>query len=261
MLDAFHQLLDENNELKQKLSDLQADNRAYDVKGVAENGNAEAKKRCAELEELVKNLHVELSNAIAEKLEFEDMKTTFADEIDCVQVNLVATEEMYKLSKAEALELKATNATLKQDIKTLEDRLAVKQEEISTIKAQVKTVTGFFFSLFSIFRTLQLEVYKTDFELERMARQEMAGQKQQLATDLQLLQRRNQSLLDGAVHKSAMAGNIPATQTSMGLSSVSEGSFEDPSMFPTYTCPVCDATYANVDNLHTHVNECLEKSQ
>lgn len=44
----------------------------------------------------------------------------------------------------------------------------------------------------------QMEVYKTDFELERTARQEMASQMDQMSADLQLLQRRNQMLLDEA---------------------------------------------------------------
>lgn len=102
-----------------------------------ENDN-EAKKRCAELEALVQNLQIELSNAIAEKLEYEDMKKTYIDEIDCVQVNLVATEELYKATKAESMELKAANATLEKELAGLKSAMGILQEEMNVVKAQVK---------------------------------------------------------------------------------------------------------------------------
>lgn len=207
------QLIDENKELKQKLGELQSAKKATTDDNVAvaaavaaaathEKVKNEAKKRCEELDVLVQNLQVELSNAIADKLEIEEMKKAYIDEIDCVQVNLVATEELFKASKAETMELKAVNATLKQDLKTLQNTLNAQQDEMNVIKAQVKMLfrLTFIFSIWTIIRFMfiyQLEVYKTDFELERAARQEIAGQKEQLSADLQLLQRRNQMLLDG----------------------------------------------------------------
>lgn len=39
-------------------------------------------------------------------------------------------------------------------------------------------------------------MYKHDFEMERAARQEIAGEKEQLISDLHLLQKRNQALID-----------------------------------------------------------------
>lgn len=54
----------------------------------------------------------------------------------------------------------------------------------------------------------QSEVYKTDFELERNARQEIAGQKEQILADLQLLQRRNQILLDRSADGAIAAAAI-----------------------------------------------------
>lgn len=165
-----------------------------------ENDN-EAKKRCAELEALVQNLQIELSNAIAEKLEYEDMKKTYIDEIDCVQVNLVATEELYKATKAESMELKAANATLEKELAGLKSAMGILQEEMNVVKAQVKLHFAKLIRVidsdcnFLLFND-QSEVYKTDFELERNARQEIAGQKEQILADLQLQQRRNQILLD-----------------------------------------------------------------
>lgn len=42
----------------------------------------------------------------------------------------------------------------------------------------------------------QLNIYKNDFELERTARQEIAGEKEQLLLDLKMLQKRNQALIE-----------------------------------------------------------------
>lgn len=211
------QLIDENKELKQKLDELQLAEAAMPVETVptpaTNESENEAKKRCAELEALVQNLQVELSNAIAEKLEYEDMKKAYIDEIDCVQVNLVSTEELFKAAKAETMELKANNATLKQEVETLEKALAAQKEQMDVINAQVRCGVGFDFQIPSLisFSICQLEVYKTDFELERTARQEIAGQKEQLAADLQLLQRRNQVLLDESTERAAV-GEAAATQ-------------------------------------------------
>lgn len=169
--------------------------------GKTNESDIEANKRCAELEALVQNLQIELSNAIAEKLEYEDTKKTYIDEIDCVQVNLVATEELYKATKAESMELKAANATLKQELDGLRSAMAILQEQMNVVKAQVKCYSA----IYSIcrmrnckimFSNYQSEVYETDFKLERNARQEIAGEKEQILADLQLLQRRNQILLD-----------------------------------------------------------------
>lgn len=131
-------------------------------------------------------------------------------------------------------------------------------------------------------------MYKADFELERNARQEIAGQKEQLSADLQLLQRRNQMLLDGLTDGAAASTTIASQEQyapnhktlflqtenssmyrdlfrsrpiSISSSSASEAGIEDAQQFSTYTCPVCAITYANVDNLYRHVNECLEKLQ
>lgn len=137
------QLIDENKQLNQKLDELQSSKNAMpnDNAATVASGNdsdTEAKKRCAELETIVQNLQIELSNAIGEKLECEDMKKTYIDELDCIQVNLVATEELYKMTKSETMELKATNSTLKQNVESLERTLAAQKEEMNVINAQVK---------------------------------------------------------------------------------------------------------------------------
>lgn len=46
------------------------------------------------------------------------------------------------------------------------------------------------------FSNTQMEVYKSDFMMERQARQEIAAEKELILTDLKMLQRRNQVLTE-----------------------------------------------------------------
>lgn len=47
----------------------------------------------------------------------------------------------------------------------------------------------------------QVDVYSRDFEMERNARQNLAGEKDQLLNDLRALQRKNQELIEDAQKK------------------------------------------------------------
>lgn len=137
-----------NKELKLQLDELRLTTNAQLDDEVATAKTNEAKNRCDELKALVQNLQIELSNAIAEKLEYEDTKKTYIDEIDCIQVNLVATEELYKATKAETKELKAANATLKQELAGLKCAMDTLREEMNVVKAQVKCYSV----IYSIYR-------------------------------------------------------------------------------------------------------------
>lgn len=46
-----------------------------------------------------------------------------------------------------------------------------------------------------------MEVYKHDFDIEREARQELANERDEILSDLKLLQRRNQQLIEEAQAK------------------------------------------------------------
>lgn len=45
---------------------------------------------------------------------------------------------------------------------------------------------------------MQCEVYRTDFELERKQREEMACEREHLLSDIQMLKERNKALVDEA---------------------------------------------------------------
>lgn len=95
----------------------------------------------------IAHLQTELSNAIGEKITFEDMRQSYIDELDCLKVNLVATEELYKNAAAEVAVLKSQKATLNQEITSKENELKEKQDEIDVINVQVNLKNKIFFSV------------------------------------------------------------------------------------------------------------------
>lgn len=74
------------------------------------------------------------------------------------------------------------------------------KEENDFLKAQVRKHFWLFRSeMCSTNRFFfQLDVYKSDFEMERQSRQDIANEREELLSDLKLLQRRNQQLIDEA---------------------------------------------------------------
>lgn len=92
------------------------------------------------LKEKIQHLELELSKAIADKLEFEDTRQNYIDEIDCIKVNFVATEELYKQARAESLEFKAENLTLKQEVEKLRKEIDEQKHEMSLVQAQVNQI-------------------------------------------------------------------------------------------------------------------------
>lgn len=124
--------MQQNTDLKKKVDELQT---AADT--TREHSDDKLKNK--EFEKQLCDLQIELSNAIGEKLEFEDMRKTYIDELDCLKVNLVATEELYKNAVAEMLELKAQNARFKEELSKNRALVNANQEEIELVKEQVIT--------------------------------------------------------------------------------------------------------------------------
>lgn len=119
--------------------------------------------------------------------------------IECTKVNLV-NEELLNRANAEKIKLKAANAKLTQEVKTLKMMLATQHEEMKGLKVQVKnrilrsSLNSKWYTFYDSF--IQCEAYKTDLEKERIARQKTAAL---IATDLRSLLKRNQQLIEGRV--------------------------------------------------------------
>lgn len=94
-----------------------------------------------------------------------------------MKVNLTAAENVHSNQRLQ-LERQA------KDIETKDVSLSENIRELRTLAEQVDVLTA------------QLDIYKVDFEAERSARAELASEKDQILSDLKLLQKRNQQLID-----------------------------------------------------------------
>ncbi|PSN31802.1 hypothetical protein C0J52_22316 [Blattella germanica] len=141
----------------------------------------------------------------------------------------------------------------------------------------------------SAYLAAQVEVYQSDFNAEREARENLAGEKERLAEDLRDLQRRNQQLLDDleayqqnqfeqlqtpqeTTNKASPGRPSPARSVSAPqhappspqppVEQVDQPPFrvydEDVPPPKRYFCPVCNLAFAQVDLLEYHVETCLE---
>lgn len=88
-------------------------------------------------EQTLKTLQFELSKTIGENMEMEDMKSTYIDEINCLKVNLTATEELYKERVAHASVLTSRNNYLSQELTDNKKWNENSNLEINFLKQQV----------------------------------------------------------------------------------------------------------------------------
>lgn len=205
----------------------------------------------------IKVLQREMSVIVAKNLEFEDMKKVYIDELNCMRVNLTAAEEVFAKNRAQ-LERQA------KDIETKDVSLAENIRELKTLAEQVDVLTA------------QLDIYKVDFEAERTARAELASEKDRILTDLKLLQKRNQQLIEevqngrAAEEKATRAANESldkrepsppkastssegAAAASAGSSTQEEQTFDRPILY----CPLCNQGYKDLSTLQNHVEDCV----
>ena len=91
----------------------------------------------------------------------------------------------------------------------------------------------------NVFRfSFQIELYKNDFEAERDARQNLAGEKETMAQEIRLLRRK----LETRPLAAPAAANV--------LDEENEN---------TYECPKCSFAYSSMDSLNNHLDVCLNQ--
>ena len=84
-----------------------------------------------------------------------------------------------------------------------------------------------------------MELFRTDFEAEREARQSLAGDKDAMEQEIRLLKRQH----EGRVENSYV--------------SVSTRSSEDDVVVTSYECPKCSLSFQSNDALNNHLDVCL----
>lgn len=86
-----------------------------------------------------------------------------------------------------------------------------------------------------------MEQFRNDFEAEREARQNLAGQKDVMEQEIRLLKRR-----------------LDATSIESSFVAVSTPNAQDVEV-PTYVCPNCSFKYQSNEALNNHLDVCLNQ--
>ncbi len=87
-----------------------------------------------------------------------------------------------------------------------------------------------------------MDLYQIDFQAEREARQNLAGEKETLAQEVRQLKRR---LEETSLNSSASA-SMPSPQIE-----------QEYSLVGNYECPKCSFKYHTMDTLNKHLDVCL----
>ncbi|XP_055609720.1 NF-kappa-B essential modulator [Uranotaenia lowii] len=205
-----------------------------------------------EHERQIKVLQREMSVAVAKNLEFEDMRKIYVDEINCLKANISAAEEMAAKHRLE-------KERMFKDLETRDVSLSENIRELKTLSEQVDVLTA------------QLDIYKIDFEAERTARAELASEKDQILSDLKLLQKRNQQLIEevqngrSAEQKATRAANEALDKrnspevgpSGSGAAAKPEPAEEQKYERPVLHCPLCNGAFKDLLTLQNHVEDCV----
>lgn len=256
-LDELRKMLSEKQSILQNLANqierLELEKQEF----VVVNSNKPDAKRKDGLEFITKDEHdrqlkvlqQEMSVVLAQNLQFEDMKKVFVDELNCLKVNMAAAEELHSKHRVEI-------NRMAREIETKDVSLAENIRELKTLSEQVDVLTA------------QLDIYKNDFEAERSARAELASEKDRILSDLKLLQKRNQQLIDEVQNgRSAEENATRAANESLdnrnpaevaGTSSQENQTGGDEQVFdrPILRCPLCDNAFKDLSTLQNHVEDC-----
>ncbi|KAF6390164.1 inhibitor of nuclear factor kappa B kinase regulatory subunit gamma [Rhinolophus ferrumequinum] len=157
---------------------------------------------------------------------------------------------------------------LKQRLQQAEEALVAKQEVIDKLKEEAEQ-HKIVMETVSVLK-VQADIYKTDFQAERQAREKLAEKKELLQEQLEQLQR-DYSRLKASCQESARIEDMrkrhvevsqpplapaPAHHSfHLALSSQRRSTPEEP---PDFCCPKCQYQAPDMDTLQIHVMECIE---
>ncbi|XP_011192679.1 NF-kappa-B essential modulator isoform X2 [Zeugodacus cucurbitae] len=197
-----------------------------------------------EHEGVIKGFERNLSQLLAEKLEITDMQKQYIDEINCLQANLAASESQVNQLQSDIALLKANDKEKTAQFEIYATQRTEMREELDVLRQQV-------------------DVYSRDFQLERTAREEMAGEKAQLLDDLRSLQRKNHELselvgrLEERVTTLTRERSTPPTAATRNIATTAQAPV---STAPAHICPICSITCTSLTNLQEHANQCLDRN-
>ena len=91
---------------------------------------------------------------------------------------------------------------------------------------------------------MQLDLYQSDFEAERDARQKMAGEKDAVCQELRLLKRQLEHTI-GAASSASVRTKVESVPTATEAN--------------MYECMKCNFNYSSLELLNNHLDVCLNE--
>nr|AJC99007.1 AGAP005933 [Anopheles coluzzii] len=199
----------------------------------------------------LKQIERRLSVEVAKNLEFEDMRKVYVDEINCLKANLKTAEQVYAAGRVEAQQQF-------DDIKARDETIAQLRQQITTLEERVQMLT------------VQSDIFQKDFEAERTAREELAGEKSRILGEFEVLQRRNAELTaqvsqtesdraETAQRAAKMVQQATSSQETAGTNNTPANQPEEEQKEPLslLRCPLCLKGYKDFSSLQSHAADCM----
>uniref|UniRef100_A0A182RZR2 CCHC NOA-type domain-containing protein n=1 Tax=Anopheles funestus TaxID=62324 RepID=A0A182RZR2_ANOFN len=197
----------------------------------------------------LKQLERHLSAEVAKNLEFEDMRNVYLDEINCLKANVKAAEQVYAATCVETQKLF-------DDIKSRDDTITALRGEITVLQERVQMLT------------VQSDIFQKDFEAERTAREELAGEKSRILSEFEVLQRRNMELntqisqteserVASAQRAAIMVQEATSIQTTTENPTTYGEEEEQKEPLSLLRCPLCLKGYKDFSTLQSHAADCM----
>lgn len=182
------------------------------------------------LKDVIADLHAQLTK----------QKTDFPSPEELVNIKTQLTNTQIILTQVEQTRANAYSQMNKQSQEI--ERLNKQIEEMQAQEVRMKDER--------IALEIQLDVYKTDFEAERTAREMMKDEKDKIADDLQNLQRRNQHLQEEIdIIRENQGYHVYPRTTPRPTQSAPQA---------TMKCPKCNFGFSSLQSLERHVHRCIE---
>jgi len=181
------------------------------------------------------------------RIETKDQSlSVFATRVADKHAELFKQKALLKEQHTEITRIQEENAVLRTK-DTNGDILKHQNEQLSNQLSEIKEENEFL--------KAQLDVYKSDFEMERQARQDIANEREEILSDLKLLQRRNQQLIDESQSRKLEQPSIYKAYTTSNPSAPPENAGNRSSA--RFVCPICNGTLPDLMSLQKHAQACL----
>ncbi|XP_030765254.1 optineurin-like isoform X2 [Sitophilus oryzae] len=163
------------------------------------------------------------------------------EQVANLRQQLMQAQKAYTECNQAKVQLQAQSNKLQTENYEFSQKLLTKQEEEDTLYAL----------------KAQLEVYKSDFEAEREAKEDIKREKLKLSEDLQNLHRRNIQMQEEIeLYREQVNQFHPVSTTRRGEEARSNSGSDSPPL-SRYTCPICNLRFRSLKLVQDHLETCI----